>query len=106
MRKARLPRRVLTVEHLEDRHNPNTGVPWLDSTSLTLSFVPDGTDASGTPTSLNSLLAGTPTATWQREILRAYQTWADVANINIGLTADSGLAMGVAGAPQEDTRFG
>lgn len=106
MRKSPTPRGRLAIESLEDRCTPAVGVPWLDSTSLTLSFVPDGTDVSGTPSSLSSFFGATPAATWQKEILRAYQTWAVQSNINIGLTADGGQSMGVAGAPQEDPRFG
>jgi hypothetical protein len=101
-----LPSKRLSVEQLEDRLTPH-GTPWFDGSSLTLSFVPDGTDVSGQPSSLFSLLdAAAPQAQWQREILRAYQTWVVNANLNVGLVADSGLPMGVAGAPQEDIRFG
>lgn len=97
----------LSVELLEDRLTPTTGVPWYDAGSLSLSFVPDGTDAGGgTVSSLGTLLGTTSPATWQREILRAYQTWAAVTNVNIGLVADSGLMLGAAGLPQEDPRFG
>src|SRR3954462_10996406 len=106
MRKQPTPRGRLAIESLEDRCTPAVGVPWFDGTSLSLSFVPDGTDISGTPSNLNALLgtAGT-TAQWKREILRAYQTWAVGANVNVGLAADGGQPMGVAGAPQEDIRF-
>ncbi len=101
------PKRRLSVELLEDRLTPTTGVPWYDAGSLSLSFLPDGTDTGGgTHSSLGSLLGYTSQATWQREILRAYQTWAAVTNVNIGLVADSGLALGAAGLPQEDPRFG
>ena len=49
---------------------------------------------------------GTATSAWQREILRAYQTWASVTNVDIGLASDTGAALGVAGLPQADPRFG
>ena len=101
---TRKPR--LDVLSLEDRCNPNTGIPWLDSSSLTLSFAPDGTDISGKPSELTSLMSGMSTAAWQKEVLRGFQTWAAQANVNFGLTADGGQAFGTAGAPQEDTRFG
>jgi hypothetical protein len=100
------PRR-LTCEQLEDRLTPTWGTPWFDGTSLSLSFVPDGTNVSGTPSNLNTLLnaTGDPSRA-VREILRAYQTWAVAANLNVGLVGDGGQPMGVAGAPQEDIRFG
>lgn len=106
MRKSPMPRGRLAIERLEDRSTPAVGVPWIDSTSLSLSFVPDGTDISGTPSSTTSYFGATPPSVWQKEMLRAFQTWAVQANINVGLTTDGGQAMGVAGAPQEDPRFG
>ncbi|MFO0954121.1 MAG: matrixin family metalloprotease [Isosphaeraceae bacterium] len=98
----------LAVETLEGRANPATfGVPWADPSHLTLSFVPDGTPVAGHVSTLFSLLNATkPTATWQREVLRAFQTWAVNANINIGLAADGGQALGIAGQTQRDARFG
>jgi hypothetical protein len=97
-----------TMECLEDRSLPATfGIPWADAGHLTLSFAPDGT-----PTLLgdNSLAAtmsqAGSSAQWQREILRAFQTWAVNANINIGLIADGGQAFNTPGAVQGDTRFG
>jgi hypothetical protein len=97
----------LSVEQLEDRVTPSWGVPWFDGSSLTLSFVPDGTDISGKASNLFSALgANSSQAQWKGEILRAYQTWAVQSNLNIGLVNDGGQPMGVAGAPQEDIRFG
>jgi len=102
-----LSSRRLSVERLEDRLTPAWGVPWFDGSSLSLSFVPDGTNISGTPSELGSLLGSTTSqAQWQREILKAYQTWAVEANLNVGLVADGGQPMGIAGPPQEDIRFG
>jgi hypothetical protein len=96
------------LEPLEDRTMPSTfGIPWADPNHLTLSFAADGT---ATPLGANSLsqtlsTAGS-TAAWQREILRAFQTWAAKANIDIGLVADGGQALGALGAVQSDSRFG
>src|SRR5262245_12640578 len=95
----------LTVNQLEDRLTPTWGIPWYNPGSLSLSFVPDGTDVSGTPSSLSALL-GPNSSAWQTEILRAYQTWAIQTNINIGLVPDGGQALGTAGYAQGDTRFG
>src|SRR4051794_38494151 len=96
------------VESLEDRRVPATfGVPWSDPGHLTMSFVPDGTPIAGHVSSLfQALNAQGPTATWQRDVLRAFQTWAVNANVNIGLVGDAGLALGAAGAAQHDARFG
>jgi hypothetical protein len=91
---------------MEDRLTPTTGIPWLDPGSLTLSFVPDGTDVSGSPSSLYALLGASQTAAWKREILRAFQTWAAQADLNIGVVPDGGQPMGAPGATQGDPRFG
>jgi hypothetical protein len=100
-----LPKFKLRVEQLEDRVTP-FGIPWPNGLGLTLSFVPDGTLVSGTPSSLSQLLAPTPQAAWEVEALRAFQTWAVNANVNIGLVADTGLPLGTSGLPQGDLRFG
>jgi hypothetical protein len=95
-------------ESLEARTLPSTfGVPWADPGHLTLSFTPDGTSTPIGPSSLSATLNKTAIpAAWQREILRAFQTWAVHGNINVGLVADGGQALGTAGAVQGDTRFG
>lgn len=96
------------IEILEDRALPSTfGVPWADAEHLTLSFVRDGTQTPLGPNSLSRLLSAAGSdAEWQREILRAFQTWAAHSNINIGLVADGVQALGSVGAVQGDTRFG
>ena len=45
-------------------------------------------------------------AAWQKETLRALQTWAAATNLNFGLVADGGQAFGTPGSVQGDTRFG
>src|SRR5262249_25489781 len=97
-----------SLERLEDRCVPATfGTPWPDPSHLTLSFAPDGTVVGDQASTLFSPLnAIAPTAAWQREVLRAFQTWAVQANINIGLVADGGQAFGAAGLPQGDAHFG
>src|SRR5262249_31374061 len=99
------PPKRLSVEPLEDRLTPTWGVPWYNPGSLTLSFVADGTNVSGASSTLHSLL-GPDTAAWEREILRAFQTWAIETNINIGLVADGGQQLGINGLAQGDDRFG
>ncbi|QJX00903.1 matrixin family metalloprotease [Frigoriglobus tundricola] len=102
-----LPPRRLSIEQLEDRLTPSFGTPWMDGTHLTLSFAPDGTSVSGRASNLFALMGSTTTQSqWQVAVLSAYQTWADAANLNIGLVSDGGQALGVAGAPQGDVRFG
>ncbi len=43
---------------------------------------------------------------WQETVLRAFQTWAVQANINVGLVPDRGDAFGTIGLSSEDPRFG
>jgi Matrixin len=83
------------------------GIPWADPNHLTLSFTPDGTATPYGPNALYATLgASVPTASWQRDVLRAFQTWAVNANIDIGLVADGGQPLGTVGAVQWDSRFG
>jgi hypothetical protein len=97
------PRLGANFEYLEDRSLPSTfGIPWADPNHLTLSFAPDGTSTPTGPSTLSSTLG----AAGEREVLRAFQTWAANANINIGLTSDGGQPLGTLGAPQGDSRFG
>jgi Matrixin len=98
----------LNLEVLEDRTAPAVfGIPWPDASHLTLSFVPDGTITGESVSDLFSTLnALFPTEVWQREVLRAFQTWAIEANVNIGLVTDNGQPLGTGGAPQGDDRFG
>jgi hypothetical protein len=100
--------RPLTLESLEDRAVPaQFGNPWPEAGHLTLSFTPDGTDLGVGKSSLFSTLNATaPTATWQRDILRAFQTWAVNANVNVGVVADGGQPAGTPGPVQGDARFG
>jgi len=101
-------RRRLTVEPLEGREVPATfGVPWSDSSHLTISFAPDGTSAAGLESGLSAALdAQIPRDVWQGTILRAAQAWANAANLNIGVVADSGDPFATPGATQSDRRFG
>src|SRR5215207_8260218 len=82
----------LSLLALEDRTVPaNFGSPWSDSTHLTLSLARDGTRIAGHASNLHQALnAQFPAAVWQREMLRALQTWASVANICVGVVTDAG----------------
>src|SRR5262245_34652210 len=98
----------LLVECLEERCTPATwGNPWPDAEHLTLSFAPDGTAVGPAQSSLFGLLNGqAQTADWEREVLRAFQTWAVQGNINLCVTSDGGQAFGTPGQVQGDARFG
>jgi hypothetical protein len=95
-------------EPLEDRSLPSTfGIPWADPGRLTLSFAPDGTGTPTGPSTLSQTMAAAgPAAAWEREVLRAFQSWAAVTNINVGVAADGGQSLGTLGAVQGDARFG
>lgn len=97
----------LSVDALEDRLAPAVfGIPWPTAERLTLSFAPDGTPIAGHANELfQALDAIAPTPVWQREILRAFQTWAVHANINVGVRPDGGQPFGTAGRPYADPRF-
>src|SRR5262249_9217940 len=87
------------VERLEERDVPAVfGVPWLDGSNLTLSFAPDGTSVLGDSSVLSQSLAPLGDSTAKLEILRAFQTWVEQANVNIGLIPDGGQAFGANGA--------
>src|SRR4051812_16493321 len=103
-----LKSRPWALMRLEDRVVPATsGITWPDAAHLTLSFVPDGAQVGAYTSSLFATLNKVaPTATWEREIVRAFQTWVINANLNIGIVADYGAGVGSAGAVQGDPRYG
>jgi hypothetical protein len=101
----------LNMEHLEDRCVPATwGNPWPDAANMTLSFVPDGTQVGDHQSrlfqTLNSQLGTSNPHAWEETILRAFQTWASYANINVSVVPDGGQPLGTRGAFQGDARFG
>jgi len=98
----------LVVEQLEGRLSPAIfGIPWPNPEHLTLSFAPDGTKGAIGNSNLFQTLNGiAETSAWELEILRAFQTWAVNANINVAVVPDGGQPLGVAGAVQGDSRFG
>lgn len=96
----------LNLLSLEKRDLPATfGIPWQDGSQVTLSFVPDGTLVGTEPSTLYAML-GTNTQAWQTEILRAFQTWAVQANVNIGLVSDDGSPLTAGGSVQGNRGFG
>ena len=101
-------RHRLHIESLEDRRVPATwGIPWADPQHLTASFVPDGTAVPGQTSHLfQTLDSQLGAGKWESTILKALQTWAVNSNINVGLVADGGQAVGIAGPAEGDARFG
>jgi len=103
----RLKPPVLRLESLEDRAVPAVfGEPWLDGRHLTLSFATDGTSLSSVGSNLTAAFSQLGWDATKTELLRAFQTWAVQANLNVGLVPDSNWAFGTAGAIQGDPRFG
>ena len=102
------PSPALRLEALEDHAVPAVfGEPWLNGRHLTLSFAPTGTPVSGAGSDLSGIFGAfsSPDAA-KVELLRAFQTWAVHANLNLGLVGDNGAAFGTAEAVQNDPRFG
>ena len=107
--------RRLQVEGLEPRlllYAANGGV-WPHPELVTVSFMPDGTDIGGMPSSLfSSMNARFATATWQKEMLKGAQSYAANANINFSVASDDGSAFGSCGGSgtdcnmQGDSNFG
>ena len=97
------------LEPLETRLVPYvlSGYTWANP-NVSVSFMPDGTLISSSyPSNLFAVYnAAYPQATWQREVARALQSWADVSNLNFHFVADDGSPQGTAGLAQGDSRFG
>jgi hypothetical protein len=65
-----------------------------------------GALTSGPDSHSNAEMAFGGLAGWRVAILRAFQSWVAVTNVNVGLTADSMAAFGTSGQFQGDSRFG
>ena len=90
MKRSILPR----LERLEDRTNPS---------SLTVSFVPDGTQVGALQSQLYQDNAGTSPAVWQQQIvseLQAVLSAASQTNVTLSIVPDDGASMNAA-APQD-----
>jgi hypothetical protein len=97
----------LNGERLEDRSVPTLfGNPWPDPGRLSFSFAPDGTDVAGVQSRLGTTLGGLGVEVWQREVSRAFQTWAAVANLNFTAVPDNGKEFGEPGPVQGSEWFG
>lgn len=99
---------LVSIEEMEARQLPTTfGVPWPDARNLSVSFPTDNTTIGAYGNSLRTVLDQvTDRSVWQETALRAFQTWAVQANINIGLVPDRGDALGTIGLANNDPRFG
>src|SRR5262249_18759784 len=102
-------RRRPALEPLEERLVPYalSGYTWANP-NVSVSFMPDGTLISSSyPSNLFAVYdAAYPPATWQREVARALQAWANVSNLNFHFVSDDGSPQGTPGLAQGDSRFG
>lgn len=107
----RAPAIVERVERLEDRVllYAASGNAWPTKDLITISFMPDGTNLGGGKVS--NLVATMNTkfgsaATWQNQILKGAQFWAQQTDINFAVVSDNGTAAGSGTRQQGDTGFG
>ncbi len=98
------------VETLEKRILlfATSGNAWPNKDLITISFMPDGTNLGGGTSNLQATFNakfGTA-ATWQNQILKAAQYWAQQTNINFAVVSDNGAAAGSGTNQQGDPNFG
>jgi hypothetical protein len=103
-------RTTSTVERLEDRVllYAASGNAWPNKELITISFMPDGTNLGGATSNLQSAFNTKfgAAATWQNQILKAAQYWAQQTNINFAVVTDNGAASGSGTNQQGDSSFG
>ncbi len=101
-------RRPLSVEQLEHRRVLATfGTPWPEPRSLSVSFPTDQAAIGAYNNSVREVFDQvTDRREWQEAALRAFQTWAVYADINVGLVPDRGDDFGAVGLSSNDPRFG
>ncbi len=103
-------RDAVDVERLEDRILlfATSGNAWPNANLITISFMPDGTNMGGGVNNLNATFNTKfgSAATWQNEILKAAQYWAQQSNINFAVVSDNGAAAGSGSNQQGDPGFG
>lgn len=100
--------RVLRFEQMESRRLLSaTRLVWNDTSQLTLSFVPDGTDVGGQPSEMFARFNQVARQRdWQEAILRGFQTWLEATPLDVGVVADGGQPLGTPGPRTQDVRFG
>jgi hypothetical protein len=106
-----VPRAFPRIEELESRVVPYSvsGNAWPNPQLITLSFVPDGTNLGGVTSNLFATLNAHPgwtTSTWQNQILKGAQLWAQQTNINFSVISDSGADEGSGNYQQGDPTMG
>jgi Matrixin len=97
------------LEELESRVVPYTlsGNAWPNPQLITISFEPDGTGLGGVSSNLFATFnAKWATSTWENQILKAAQAWAQQTNINFAVVADSGVGIGNGYYQQGDPTMG
>jgi hypothetical protein len=109
-RRPLVVRALPRIEQLESRVVPYSisGDAWPNPQLITLSFVPDGTNLGGGTSNLVSTFNTKfgSAATWQNQILKAAQLWAQQTNINFSVISDSGADEGLGNYQQGDPTIG
>ncbi len=84
-----------------------SGYTWSNPSKITYSMPADGVSWDQGVNNLNTILnADYGGGAWKRELAKALQTWASVANINVVPTADSNADFNTQGLWQGDPNFG
>src|SRR6516164_5842402 len=98
------------LESLESRVVPYSasGNAWPNPQLVTISFMPDGTNLGGTTSNLFSVFNQKfgSASTWQNQILKAAQVWAQQTNLNFAVVSDNGSASGSGNYQQGDPGVG
>lgn len=99
---------TIGIQLLEDRRLLAVfGTAWPNARDLTVSFPTDGAQVGNYDNEVNALLDSIASRQdWQELALRAYQTWAVHADLNVGLRNDYNNDFGVPGMAVGDPRFG
>jgi len=106
---SRVSTKPPALEALETRVVPyaTTGNAWPHPQLVTISFVPDGTNLGGVTSNLFATFnAKWSTTAWENQILRAAQVWAQRANLNFTVVADTGASSGSGSYEQGDPTIG
>jgi hypothetical protein len=105
---AFVPRRAKSLETLESRRLLAAfETPWPEPRELTISFPADGAWIGSYASDLRSTFDQVAQRQqWEELALRAFQTWAIHADINVGLRNDHNIAFGTPGLTAGDPRFG
>src|SRR5438270_765167 len=100
----------LQLEALERRIVPYSvsGNSWPHPELVSISFVPDGTNLGGVSSNLFATFNAKfgSAATWQNQILKAAQLWAQQTNLNFAVVPDNGANIGAGLYQQGDPGMG